>query len=156
MNMAKLQEILSLIASVGVIASIIFLGIEMQQNTDMMQSQTRNSIVENQLSFYESITDNPQLAVIMTELRKDADFYASGSPERTRYHFFVMSQLRMWENEWYQYQKGLFDQKEFDSRVNTWKTNIAVPINAIIWTNIRGAFSEDFRDYLNAIMESET
>jgi hypothetical protein len=32
MNMAKLQEILSLIASVGVIASIIFLGIEMQQN----------------------------------------------------------------------------------------------------------------------------
>jgi hypothetical protein len=156
MNMAKLQEILSLIASVGVIASIIFLGIEMQQNTDMMQSQTRNSIVENQLSFYESITDNPQLAVIMTELRKDADFYASGSPERTRYHFFAMSQLRMWENEWYQYQKGLFDQKEFDSRVNTWKTNIAVPINAIIWTNIRGAFSEDFRDYLNAIMESET
>ena len=156
MNMAKLQEILSLIASAGVIASIIFLGIEMQQNTDMMRSQTRNAIVENQLSFYESITDNPQLAIIMTELRKDANFYANGTPERLRYHFFVMSQLRMWENEWYQYQKGLFDQKEFDSRVNTWKTNIAVPINAIIWTNIRGDFSEDFRDYLNAIMQSET
>ena len=156
MNMAKLQEILSLIASVGVIASIIFLGIEMQQNTDMMRSQTRNAIVENQLSFYESITDNPQLAIIMTELRKDANFYANGTPERLRYHFFVMSQLRMQENEWYQYQKGLFDQKEFDSRVNTWRTNIAVPINAIIWTNIRGDFSEDFRDYLNAIMQSET
>jgi hypothetical protein len=62
----------------------------------------------------------------------------------------------MWENEWYQYQKGLFDQKEFDSRVNTWKTNIVVPINVITWTNIRGDFSEDFRNYLNAIMQSGT
>jgi hypothetical protein len=67
----------------------------MQQNTDMMRSQTRNAIIENQLSFYESITDNPQLAIIMTELRKDANFYANGTPERLRYHFFVMSQLRM-------------------------------------------------------------
>ena len=67
----------------------------MQQNTDMMRSQTRNAIIEPQLSFYESITDNPQLAIIMTELRKDANFYANGTPERLRYHFFVMSQLRM-------------------------------------------------------------
>ena len=156
MNMTKVQELISLIASAGVIASIIFLGIEVQQNTDMMQSQTRNSIVENQLSFYEGIIDNPELAVITNELRKDADFYASGSPERMRYHFFAMSQFRMWENEWYQYQKGLFDQKEFDSRVNTWKTNIVVPINVITWTNIRGDFSEDFRNYLNAIMQSGT
>jgi hypothetical protein len=40
--MTKVQELISLIASAGVIASIIFLGIEVQQNTDMMQSQTRN------------------------------------------------------------------------------------------------------------------
>ena len=54
MNMSKANELLSLTANVGVIASIIFLGVEMQQNTDMMKSQTRNSIVENQLTFYES------------------------------------------------------------------------------------------------------
>jgi len=32
----------SLIANIGVTASIIFLGLEMQQNSGMMRSQTRN------------------------------------------------------------------------------------------------------------------
>ena len=53
MKISAINEGVSLIANIGVIGSIVFLGLEMQQNTEMMQSQTRNSIVENQLSFYE-------------------------------------------------------------------------------------------------------
>jgi len=63
-----------------------------------------------------------------------------------------MSQLRMWENEWYQYKMGLFDEEEFNSRVNTWKTNINVSINQNIWKSIRNDFSKDFRVYLNNLM----
>ena len=53
MKISSVNEGFSIIANVGVIASIVFLGVELQQNTNMMESQTRNSIVENQLSFYE-------------------------------------------------------------------------------------------------------
>jgi len=87
MNMSKANELLSLTANVGVIASIIFLGVEMQQNTDMMKSQTRNSIVENQLTFYESVIDNPDFAAVVNDLRLDAELYQPGSAERIRYHF---------------------------------------------------------------------
>lgn len=152
MNMSKVNELLSLTASVGVIASIIFLGIETQQNTDMMKSQTRNSIVENQLTFYERVIDNADFAAILNDLRVDSELYQPGSSERVRYHFFAMSQFRMWENEWYQYQMGLFDEEEFNSRVNTWKSNIDVAINQNIWRSIRKDFSEDFRVYLNNLM----
>jgi len=48
MKISAVNEVFSLIANIGVIASIVFLGLEMQQNTEMMQSQTRNSIMENQ------------------------------------------------------------------------------------------------------------
>ena len=51
MNLSKANEIISLIANIGVIASIIFLGLEMSQNTDMMRSQTRNATDENQMNF---------------------------------------------------------------------------------------------------------
>jgi hypothetical protein len=88
MNMSKANELLSLTANVGVIASIIFLGVEMQQNTDMMKSQTRNSIVENQLTFYESVIDNPDFAAVVNDLRLDAELYQPGSTERIQYHFF--------------------------------------------------------------------
>jgi hypothetical protein len=75
MDMSKTKEVISLIANVGVIGSIVFLGIEMQQNTDMMQSQTRNSIVENQLSFYESIVENADFAEISSDFRADPNAY---------------------------------------------------------------------------------
>lgn len=152
MNMSKANELLSLTANVGVIASIIFLGVEMQQNTDMMKSQTRNSIVENQLTFYKGVIDNPDFAAVVNDLRLDAELYQPGSTERIQYHFFAMSQFSMWENEWYQYKMGLFDEEEFNSRVNTWKTNIKVSINQNIWKSIRNDFSEDFRVHLNNLI----
>ena len=55
MKIQKINEAVSLIANIGVIASIIFLGVEMQQNTDMMRSQTRNSMTENQMSFLSAL-----------------------------------------------------------------------------------------------------
>ena len=45
MKISAINEGVSLIANIGVIGSIVFLGLEMQQNKEMMQSQTRNSIV---------------------------------------------------------------------------------------------------------------
>ena len=61
MKISAINESVSLIANIGVIGSIIFLGLEMQQNTEMMQSQTRNSTVENQLSVYDKMIENPEL-----------------------------------------------------------------------------------------------
>ena len=67
MRISAINEGVSLIANIGVIASIVFLGLEMQQNTEMMQSQTRNSIMENQLSFYERAIDNNEFAKVIIE-----------------------------------------------------------------------------------------
>ena len=153
MDMSKAKEAISLIANIGVIGSIVFLGIEMQQNTDMMQSQTRNSIVENQLTFYELIVDNADFSEIASDFRINPNAYPIDSSERFRYVFYTLSQFRMWENEWYQFQKGLFDANEFQSRVVTWQRNMDVEAKKEIWLTQRDAWSKDFRDYLNSIIE---
>ena len=49
MNLTKANEIISFIANVGVIGSILFLGLEMRQNTEMIRSQTRDAITEKQM-----------------------------------------------------------------------------------------------------------
>ena len=67
MRISAINEGVSLIANIGVIASIVFLGLEMQQNIEMMQSQTRNSIMENQLSFYERAIENNEFAKVIIE-----------------------------------------------------------------------------------------
>ena len=104
-KVSGVHEGISIIANIGVVVSIVFLGIEMQQNTAMMQSQTRNSIVENQLSLYERGITNSEFAEVASKLRSDPKSYADISPELFQYTLFVLSQLRIWENEFFQYQK---------------------------------------------------
>ena len=153
MKISAINEGVSLIANIGVIASIVFLGLEMQQNTAMMQSQTRNSIVENQLTFYERIIDNYDFARIEREFRDtDTDPYPIGSPERFQYTLYVASQLRMWENEFYQYQIGLFDSEEFEARTNLWRTQISNPTKLESWRVQERSFAPDFRNYLNEMI----
>ena len=77
MKISAINEGVSLIANIGVIGSIVFLGLEMQQNTEMMQSQTRNSIVENQLSFYERGIENSEIGATRDKINLDLDVEAT-------------------------------------------------------------------------------
>ena len=149
MKISAINEGVSLIANIGVIGSIIFLGLEMRQNTEMMQSQTRNSIVENQLSVYEKMIENPELFDIADERSANLDV---ADAERQQLHVFILSQLRIWENEFYQYQIGLFDSDEFEARTNTWKQEMSVTANLGIWRSSENMYAPDFRNYLNTMI----
>ncbi len=117
MKISAINEGVSLTANIGVIESIIFLGLEMQQNTAMMQSQTRNSIVGNQLSFYERIIENPEVAERRNRINWDVEIEET---EQFQHAFFMLSELRIWENEFYQYQIGLFESDEFEAKTIAW------------------------------------
>ena len=155
-KVSSVHEGISIIANIGVVVSIAFLGIEMQQNTAMMQSQTRNSIVENQLSLYERGITNSEFAEVASKLRSDPKSYADISPERFQYALFVLSQLRIWENEFFQYQKGLFETDEFEARTNTWKVNISIMSTLNVWRNNETQFAPRFRNYLNDIINEQS
>ena len=150
MKISAINEGVALIANIGVIGSIIFLGFEMQQNTEMMQSQTRNSIVENQLSFYERAIENPEVAKIRERINSDVEIEET---ERFQYTFFMLSELRIWENEFYQYQIGLFESDEFEARTKAWRGQMSMDANIVIWRRTENAFAEDFRVYLNEIID---
>ena len=49
MKISTINDVISIIANIGVIASIVFLGLEIRQNSSMMQSQTRNEMTQNQM-----------------------------------------------------------------------------------------------------------
>ena len=153
MNLSRANEVISLIANIGVIASIIFLGLEMSQNTDMMRSQTRNAMTENQMNFFEGIIESRNFAETFLEIREDSDKFPTGTPERTQYTLFFLTQLRMWENEWYQYQQNLFDAAEFEPRLELCDSFMDFQINREIWDAQRYSFASDFRDLLDGMAD---
>ena len=149
MKISAVNESVSLIANIGVIASIVFLGLEMQQNTAMMQSQTRNSIVENQLGLYELAIENAELHDIVDRLNSDLDVELT---ELRQIGFWTMSQFRMWENEFFQHEIGLFGSEEFEARVNWWRFVMGFDYALEQWQGSQEQFAPDFRIYMTELL----
>ncbi len=150
MKLSNLNEWLTLLANVGVLAGIVFLGMEMQQNTQMMRAQTRDSVTDKLMNWYMDISTDLYAAEIL--VKGNTGETLEGAEFRS-YEFMILSNLRMWENEWYQYQIGLFEQAEFEPRLVGWGNLVRnIPGYTLIWERNRDTFSPEFRDQIDSLI----
>lgn len=118
MNADKINKWLALIANIAVVAGIVFLALELNQNSRMMKTQTRNAVTEAILNFQ----FNAQTSGLREVEEKANGGLSSLTGEEIRklYQLYV-SNLRLWENVHYQYRNGVFDEDEFAAERNSWK-----------------------------------
>lgn len=150
MNFDKLNQLLTLLANVGVIAGIVFLALEVQQNTSMMQAQTRDSISDKLIDWQLSLANDEYTAQTFATGNLAEGFESTA--QEVSYYMLVSSNFRIWENEYYQYSKGLYEEAEFAPRLTRWKeTTLREDTDyERIWCLRRESFSQDFQ----AIMDS--
>tara|TARA_B100000959_G_scaffold221679_1_gene234490 strand:- start:60 stop:530 length:471 start_codon:yes stop_codon:yes gene_type:complete len=154
MKLSRLNEWLTLTVNVGVIAGIIFLAFELQQNTRMMQAQTRDSVTDKLSEFLMSVGSNEYASDIF--FRRRAGEFEPGSEDSLNWNsffFMAMSNMRMWENEWFQYQAGLFGEDEFAARSSTWRTLIRFPGYRSAWQTTRNGYERSFKEFVDSMIE---
>ena len=118
MNADKINKWLALIANVAVVAGIVFLALELNQNSRMMKTQTRNAITESILNFQ----FNAQTSGLREVEEKANNDMSSLTADELRQLFqLYVSNLRLWENIHYQYRNGVFDEEEFAAERNSWR-----------------------------------
>lgn len=146
MKIEKMNHWLTLMANVGVIVGIIFLGVEIQQNTSMMKAQTRNSMTELLVNWQMNVSSNQFAAVAFAKGYND-EFLDLENGEESAFRMLALSTLRMWENEYYQYQEGLFSQAEYEPKTTVmWERNMRASKGLRrIWSEHRDGFSPEFR-----------
>ena len=143
--MEKLNHWLSLIANLGVILGIVFLAVEIQQNTNALRAQTRDSISHRQVEWFTNIGSNQYAAATLQKGSRSTDPLELNDAQSLSFMFLVQSNMRMWENEYYQYKIGLFDDKEFEPRLERWKFITRAPGRREVWQSVRSGYSPDFR-----------
>lgn len=144
-------------ASAGVLLGILFLGLEIRQNTEMMKSQARDSITEKQMMFSEWVTTEPEMAVAIIAARAGLD---KMQPEhQLMYQYFLAGVWREWENSYYQFQRGLFDAEEFEPRMARWRSQMLDSAARSQWGFTRLWYAPGFRavvdSYVQAIESGE-
>ena len=151
--MDSLNRWLGVLANLGVLIGIGFLAIEIQQNTNATSAQTRDSLTQKQTDWFVQIAADESTLALLLKGSSSAGRDELEPEEALGFMFLVQSNLRMWENEYYQYKVGLFDDEEFDPRVRRWRIVCNSPGRRWVWASVRDGYSPDFRHLMDDIHE---
>lgn len=149
-QMNKQHDWMNLSASIAVIIGIVFLGLEIRQNTEMMKSQTRDSISEKQMMFSEWVATEVDLAEVIAKANSGQELSPT---EAVQHGYFLAGVWREWENSYYQYQQGLFDREEFVPRMHRWEEMMRNSYVSNSWVATRMNYSPNFRTVVDNILE---
>ena len=154
MTSDKWRIVVEGIGIIAIVSSLALVAVELKQNTEMMRSQTRATVTEHQLTYLQEMSDPGKLDLVLKYFTGEASF---PPPEPTLdaaiFYSLTIMLFRTWENEYYQYQQGLFEEEEFLPRINTWSSNLSNQATREIWQSFdNGSYAPGFADILDSII----
>ncbi|MFT5137215.1 MAG: hypothetical protein ACI8XV_002252 [Arenicella sp.] len=108
MNMEKSNYWFALLANIGVIAGVVFLALEIEQNNELLVQESRYSMIENQKDWKFFLNGNPEIAKLIYA----SDTEELSDIEKLRRFDIISGLLLTWQWEWEQSQSGLFGTSE--------------------------------------------
>lgn len=88
-RMRRILQVGELIAALAVVLSVIFVGVEIRQNSEAQVRAATQAAVSDYIGSLERITDSPDVACLY--VRGAQDFGALSGSERLRFSAFYMS-----------------------------------------------------------------
>ena len=140
---------LTIFANVAVVGGIVFLGVEVRQNSQMMRAETRHEVARGGVDLNTLTATDSALASIV--LKGRAGEQLSGV-ERERYVSWMNSWLRYWEDVHYQYRNGLYDQIEFAQQLEAIRSAFAGGGWASHWCARRAFYSPLFAAEIDGLL----
>ena len=131
--MDSVNKWLTLAANGGVIAGIVFLGIEMQQNNSLLEAQAGYNLFQNRISDMELAQSSHEFALLMQKLSDNEELTRVEEIQSRNYHTKFMVNFQ-WE--WGEFQAGRLDLSQ-----------LPIPVwSALTRNEVAGSPSPDFME----------
>ena len=110
MKKIDLGQVIQIVANVGVIAGIVFLGIELQQNNQLLRAEAIGTVLETRLGRQELVLKDTDLASLLIKNSTDETL----SPEdRIRIEAMRSRGLIGWQRDYFLFQEGILPEEYF-------------------------------------------
>ena len=150
MNKLNLNDTIQSIANVGVVAGLIFLGLEIRQNSVAIRANIAQGMATEQAEFSRSFI-NPDIAEIFAQIDKDG--LDSLSPvQRYQLNGFENSFFFIQQNLHYQYRSGNLDPSIWPSRHRALIDAFRNENVLRHWHSRSFAFDDEFRKYIDDVV----
>ena len=157
MNADKINRWLTLIANISVVAGIVFLAVEVRQNTESQKEAIRfaqaSAYQERAFaaaSLWSSNAGSPELieAIVAFEDAGGIDsaveaLAALSAEDRYRIHLNMHAQLAILDNNFYQYRQGYLDEDRYQ-RIDAMGLKVRIPLFEALGFVQTKAMEEEF------------
>jgi hypothetical protein len=152
MKKIDVGQTLTIIGNLSVVAGILLLVFELNQNREMVMAQTRNEMSQGLIEILLEIgNDSEDAGIYIRGNRRDE----LSEIEAARYQLLTIAQLRYHENVFYQYRQGLYDESEYVGQREYWRNSVfSDPGLVEVFCEIRAGFSADFRTEIEGLLDA--
>jgi hypothetical protein len=126
------------VGAAGVLATLIYLAIQIRQNTLLMRGTIRQQLTT---ASQDNMYQWAECADVVTKLRSGTDL---DMEEHIRFNQLCRAMFRGWANYAYQHRIGLLDSSEWDGMAVTIRKLLTTPWILNEWETMRDEFSENF------------
>jgi len=150
MNLSDWANLAEIGAAIGVIISLIFVGMELRNNTAATEAATREAVNQKDIQFLSLRIDSSVLARAHAKLESGEDLSRLEESQvvHQEYVNFVV-----FENSYYQFRKGVLEEAEWLRHRNIIRMQIQeYPHSQIMWERKSKTFGPEFQELVNNLL----
>ena len=147
----KKREVFEIFGVLGVIGSLVFVGVEVRQNTAEIRGSTHQSVSEQINELYLTIAEDERLSKLVSEMMENSNLRKTlSSADQISLDFVVLTGLRRIENIYLQYLDGILSNDAFD-RIGM--SFYRIQYAKETWEKYKGGFDSDFVTFFETLRD---
>ena len=142
------QGLIEAIGMLGIMGSLIFVGIEVSQNSTIARTASYQSYISGFTELYLSQIKDNELNSLMVNASNGTPLNDFTLEERRKFRLFYIALLRQWEGVYRSVSEGILPEEML--RMVGAGHLLDYRVFKEMWPDIRLLFTEDFREFIDS------
>ena len=146
-----LQETVQIIGGIGVIASLIYVAVQIRNNARAVRASAYQQLSVSMSAPWDALFLNGEACGLV--LRGCDDFTALDRVEKARFRFMIMAFMRRFENAWFQHKIGSLKEGDWQAIAADLDSMYSLPGARAAWHLVKNRSNAQFRAHVDAIVQ---
>jgi hypothetical protein len=147
MALEQYAYLAEIVGSIVVVATLIYLSLQVRQGADLLRSEARQTQVNNGLVGVYKFVEHPELG------RTFSGTETPSLADKTKLQFWIVGQMRAREHEWLQYKSGAMDEVTWLSYRGVIYFVLGTERARALWGLCSPYFNADFVKMVNTMIK---
>lgn len=153
MTLSDLGNIGEFVSGLAVVVSLLYLAIQIRQNTRSLRASAHHSITAHIAELNRTIVEQGEVAAILEVGLKDP--VALSPQDRRRFNAYNSARFRHYDNLYYQYRVGTLEPSQWHGFDSLLRTHLRQPGIVRWWDEASAFYSDEFVAYVRALQGAD-